>query len=62
VDPASEEIYEGLGLGLTIANELTAIMEGHLSLTSSLGRGSDFKLSLPIKTANKPPTAKKSKR
>lgn len=59
VDPASEKIYEGLGLGLTIANELTAIMEGHLSLTSSLGRGSDFKLSLPIKTANKPPTAKK---
>lgn len=61
VDPASEKIYQGLGLGLTIANELAAIMEGQLSLMSSLGRGSNFKLRLPIKLVYKNPPAKKNK-
>jgi signal transduction histidine kinase len=62
VDPASEKIYQGLGLGLTIANEIAVIMEGQLSLMSSLGRGSNFKLRLPIKLAYKNPPAKKIKR
>ncbi|MDG1694526.1 MAG: EAL domain-containing protein [Porticoccaceae bacterium] len=48
VNPASEKVYQGLGLGLTIANELSKIMKGQLSLTSRLGRGSIFKLRLPI--------------
>jgi signal transduction histidine kinase len=62
VDPASEKIYQGLGLGLTIANELAAIMEGQLSLISSLGRGSNFKLKVPVKLVQKTPPAKKIKR
>ena len=37
----------GLGLGLSIANENTTLMDGKLSLESELGKGSVFYVSLP---------------
>ena len=37
----------GLGLGLSIANENTSLMDGKLSLESELGKGSVFYVTLP---------------
>lgn len=42
-------IQGGVGVGLTIANELTRLLGGTLSVTSEMGKGSNFTLALPIK-------------
>lgn len=40
--------YEGLGLGLTLANEITKNLHGYIRLTSSEGKGSTFYVGIPI--------------
>ncbi len=40
--------YEGLGLGLTIANKLTESLHGELEISSELGKGTTIRLSFPI--------------
>ncbi len=40
--------FEGLGLGLTIANKITALIGGTINLQSELGKGSKFTLMLPV--------------
>ena len=52
VDPTFEKIYQGLGLGLTIAQELAKIMKGSIDFTSDLGCGSNFILKLPTKSVS----------
>lgn len=42
--------FEGLGLGLTIANKITTLIGGKITLQSELGKGSKFTLMLPIET------------
>lgn len=49
----SEKKISGFGLGLYIANELAKAHQGSLSLESSLGHGSTFTLSLPIRAPEK---------
>ena len=44
----------GTGLGLTISKLLTEIMGGDIMLTSELGRGSTFKLSLMLSSVSEP--------
>ncbi len=39
--------YEGTGLGLTLAQRMASMMEGHISLESEVGLGSIFTLWLP---------------
>jgi signal transduction histidine kinase len=46
------EIYEGIGLGLFITKNLINLMGGEMAIESELGKGSTFKVSLPIETSN----------
>lgn len=45
--------YEGTGIGLSLVKELTTLMDGKVSVTSKLGKGSVFKVELLLK--NIPP-------
>lgn len=42
------EIYGGAGLGLSIARDLAHAMGGDISVTSELGQGATFSLSMPV--------------
>ena len=50
VDCSSERVYQGLGLGLTIAKSLAELMSGRLSLESRFGQGTQVSVSLPLVT------------
>ncbi len=40
--------YEGIGLGLAYAHRMVELLHGELTLTSTLGQGSRFTVSLPL--------------
>ena len=48
VGNAARDRREGLGLGLSIAKRLVTMLDGRIDVTSSLGRGSRFTVSLPL--------------
>ena len=48
-DGTASRLYEGTGLGLTIANKITKILGGDIMVKSKLGMGSVFVVTLPIK-------------
>ncbi|HEX9151875.1 MAG TPA: hybrid sensor histidine kinase/response regulator, partial [Flavobacterium sp.] len=47
-DENIEKKYGGTGLGLTISKSIVEILDGELSLTSDLGKGSIFEIELPL--------------
>ncbi|BAI75816.1 two-component hybrid sensor and regulator (plasmid) [Azospirillum sp. B510] len=51
VGNAARDRREGLGLGLSIARRLVAMLGGRIDVTSSLGRGSRFTVCLPLTEA-----------
>jgi signal transduction histidine kinase/BarA-like signal transduction histidine kinase len=48
VEAQATRRFDGTGLGLAITRQLVALMGGEIWLTSSLGQGSSFGLSLPF--------------
>jgi signal transduction histidine kinase len=44
-------VIEGSGLGLSIVNQLTTLMEGKIELQSEIGQGSTFTITLPLKSS-----------
>ncbi len=47
-DGSTARVYGGTGLGLTISLELSRMLGGELTLKSEVGKGSAFKLSVPL--------------
>lgn len=48
----SSRATQGLGLGLSIAQRIVVLCNGEISVTSELGKGSEFTVKLPIKMNN----------
>jgi signal transduction histidine kinase len=48
VDASLARRYEGIGLGLPYAQRMVELLHGELTLTSTLGQGSRFTVSLPL--------------
>ncbi|WP_281232542.1 PAS domain S-box protein [Flavobacterium gelatinilyticum] len=51
-DSSTTRKFGGTGLGLTISNQLLALMESRLQLESNIGEGSNFFFDLNLKTSN----------
>ena len=47
-DTEKNRYQQGTGLGLTISKSLTELMGGHITVESEYGKGSVFRLSLPL--------------
>lgn len=52
VDMTDEKAYQGLGIGLTVAKELTKLLSGKLSVESTLGQGSTFTLKIDLEPSH----------
>ncbi|SME87933.1 hybrid sensor histidine kinase/response regulator [Desulfovibrio gilichinskyi] len=54
-DEGYQRLYQGAGLGLAIVRQLVLLMGGNLSVTSKVGEGSSFYVSIPFKKGSSKP-------
>lgn len=50
--------HQGAGLGLSIVKKLTELLGGKVSVSSTVGRGSQFSIAVPVDTKESPAIAK----
>ncbi|MGZ0655329.1 PAS domain S-box protein [Coraliomargarita sp. W4R72] len=55
VDASYTRKHEGIGLGLAICKKLIHLLDGKIRIQSSLGKGSTFTISLPLRIATPAP-------
>ena len=48
VDDSYTRVYGGIGVGLAISKKITQILNGELTVNSSVGMGSTFSLTIPV--------------
>lgn len=62
VDSSSTRRYEGTGIGLTIVKESVELMKGRITVESSKGKGSTFRVELPANLEELVPEAFRERR
>lgn len=51
-EEADTKSIEGSGLGLAITKKIVSLLNGEISVRSEIGKGSEFRLSIPLELAN----------